>query len=214
MTNYDFINLNNNHNHRQVKIAITGKMRSGKDTVARAIAEELNKMGIYPHSYAFGDSLKRYASELYPEEFQNNNKPRELYQWFGQTLRQRNPNIWINQTAKAINHTNDMTKLTNRTHVAHIVTDLRQPNEYQWCKDNGFVIIKIDCHDEVRLQRINGLGDNYKLEDLKHETEQHIDSFKTDFYINTSNLNKEALENTMRSFTRVLLNKLNIRGEN
>lgn len=214
MTNkLTYINLNNDYSHRQLRIALTGKMRSGKDTAMRALSDELIKVGFYPNSHSFGDSLKSFAKQLFSEEFEENKKPRDLYQWFGQTLRQRNPNIWVNQTAKAINHANDMATLTDKTHVAHIITDLRQPNEYEWCVNNHFIIIKVDCDDEVRLQRMNALGDNYKLEDLQHETEQYIDSFKTDFYINTTNLDKETLEKTMKSFTRVLLNKYNIRGE-
>lgn len=207
------INFHNNNHPREVKIALTGKMRSGKDTVAKELAKELNRLGFHVNTVAFGDGLKKYAKELFPNEFEGNNKPRDLYQWFGQTMRQRNPNIWIDYTANLIKNKSDILSLTENTHVAHIITDLRQPNEYQWCKDNGFIIFKVECEDDIRLERMKTLNDNFKLEDLNHETETHIDKFSSDFRIDTSFIEEETLKLTIQSFTKVLLNKIKIRGE-
>lgn len=178
----------------QLRIAITGKMRAGKDTFTEELAERLEKLDYEVHIIPFGEALKEYAHQLFPSEYDEHYKPRELYQWFGQTLRQRNPNIWIEHVAQAINVKNAKTFLYSRTDkqkVAHIITDLRQPNEYQFCLNNDFIIVKVECDDEERLRRMNNLGDKYTLEDLNHETEQYIDGFSEDFNVNTTEFAKK-----------------------
>lgn len=176
-----------------IYIALTGKMRSGKDTVAQQLALQFREEGFYVNKIAFGDALKVKAKELYPEEFIDNKKPRELYQWFGQTLRERNENVWVNQVAQAINKKNKDTKWMGYNPQVYIITDLRQPNEYQFCKDNNFIIIKVECDDVARIHRMNALGDNYTPTDLHHDTETHIDNFEVTCTIDTSELSKDEL---------------------
>ncbi|GAB1611598.1 hypothetical protein HB162lentus_02420 [Mammaliicoccus lentus] len=176
-----------------IYIALTGKMRSGKDTVAQQLALQFRSEGFFVNKIAFGDALKVKAKELYPEEFIDNKKPRELYQWFGQTLRERNEDVWVNQVAQHINSTNKQSKQWGYNPQVYIITDLRQPNEYQFCKDNNFIIIKVECDDVARINRMNALGDNYTPTDLHHDTETHIDSFDVTTTIDTSELSKDEL---------------------
>ena len=176
-----------------IYIALTGKMRSGKDTVAQQLALQFRKERFHVNKIAFGDALKVKAKELYPEEFVDDNKPRELYQWLGQTLRERNEDVWVNQVAQQINNINKDSKEWGYNPQVHIITDLRQPNEYQFCKDNNFIIIKVECDDVARINRMNALGDNYTPTDLHHDTETHIDSFDVTTTIDTSELSKDEL---------------------
>lgn len=176
-----------------IYIALTGKMRSGKDTVARYLSAQFRKEGFFVNRIAFGDALKAKAKELYPEEFTEGKKPRELLQWFGQTLRERNEDVWVNQVAQTINDKNKNSKQWGYNPQVYIITDLRQPNEYQFCKDNNFIIIKIECDDITRINRMNVLGDNYTPTDLHHDTESHIDKFEVTCTIDTSELSKDEL---------------------
>lgn len=176
-----------------IYIALTGKMRSGKDTVAQQLISQFRKERFFVNKIAFGDALKVKAKELYPEEFVDGKKPRELYQWLGQTLRERNEDVWVNQVAQQINNINKDSKEWGYNPQVHIITDLRQPNEYQFCKDNNFIIIKVECDDATRINRMNALGDNYTPTDLHHDTETHIDSFIADTVIDTTDLPKETL---------------------
>lgn len=176
-----------------IYVALTGKMRSGKDTVAQQLALQFRSEGFFVNKIAFGDALKVKAKELYPEEFIDNKKPRELYQWFGQTLRERNEDVWVNQVAQHINSTNKKSKQWGYNPQVYIITDLRQPNEYQFCKDNNFIIIKVECDDVARINRMNALGDNYTPTDLHHDTESHIDNFVVTTKIDTSELSKDEL---------------------
>lgn len=176
-----------------IYIALTGKMRSGKDTIARYLSAQFRKEGFSVNRIAFGDALKVKAKELYPEEFTEGKKPRELFQWFGQTLRERNEDVWVNQVAQAINKKNKDTKWMGYNPQVYIITDLRQPNEYQFCKDNNFIIIKVECNDVTRINRMHELGDNFTPTDLHHDTETHIDNFDVTTTIDTSELSKDEL---------------------
>ncbi|MGD7046960.1 AAA family ATPase [Rossellomorea marisflavi] len=159
-----------------MKIALAGKMRSGKDTIAEFA---VNTYG-FKH-FAFGDELKRHYHELFGEK---ESKPRSGYQWFGQVARSHDPDIWVDKCFQTLNGYED-----NNI----IITDLRQPNEYKKCKEEGFYIIKVHCDDDLRLQRILSKNDSFNPDDLNHETEQHIDSYKCEYVI-TNNGTLEELE--------------------
>lgn len=201
-------------NNPQINIAITGKMRSGKNTVANILSHYLSNPKRIVRFYGFGDHLKEYARKVFPDEHVNGKKPRDLYQWFGQTMRQRDDNIWIRHTAKDINHEVQYTgTMLDDTELVNIITDLRQPNEYEFCKKNGFYIIKIECDDVVRLKRIRELNDNFKKEDLHHETESYIDSFEADYVLTTTHANKFELNQRVLEVIKHIL-KQEERGSN
>src|SRR5699024_6216466 len=64
-----------------------------------------------------------------------------------------------------------------------VIDDLRQPNEYEWAKANGFTIIRVNADEGDRLDRASKLGDKFSAEDLRHETELHVDDFEADYVI-------------------------------
>ncbi len=143
-------------------------MRSGKDSVAEYL---IKKYGFT--RFAFGDGIRSVCRDLFPEQLANVQKPRSLLQGVGQAMRMFNPNVWINKCFKEIKeHYGDI-----------IITDLRQPNELNAVKLDGFYVIRVSSPDEVRIQRMNAAGDNFTLDELNHETERHIDSMDVDFEI-------------------------------
>lgn len=157
-------------------IAIIGKAGSGKDTVAKL----LNKI-VTPSfdRLAFADAMKEFYHDIFnvPTE----PKPRHGYQWFGQVMREHDPNVWVKQMEERFQRSKAM---YNGEPV--IITDVRQPNEYEWCYKNGFIFVKVTAVDDVRLDRMRRRGDDFKPEDLNHETESYIDNFDYDFLINNS----------------------------
>jgi dephospho-CoA kinase len=169
--------LSVNHEVTVVKIALTGKMRSGKDTVANHlyIRHSFNRV-------AFGDALKKNAHATFPwvSEF---SKPRALYQQFGQLMRQIEPDVWIKHAERAVKGAIDFNVHTGAEKVGVVISDLRQPNEYEWARANGFTIIRVTAPDEDRLLRAKLAGDDFNEADLEHETESHIDSFDCDYEI-------------------------------
>jgi dephospho-CoA kinase len=169
--------INVNREVSVVKIALTGKMRSGKDTVANHlyIRHSFNRV-------AFGDALKKNAHATFPwvSEF---SKPRALYQNFGQLMRQIEPDVWIKHAERAVKGAIDFNVNTGAEKIGVVITDLRQPNEYDWCRNNGYTIIRVTAPDEDRLLRAKLAGDDFTEADLEHETESHIDGFTVDFEI-------------------------------
>ena len=151
-------------------IALTGKLRSGKDTVADYL---VNQYGY--NKFAFGDPIKFYYKELFGE---TDAKPRAGYQWFGQTMRERDPDIWVRKCFAAID---EMRSEWFRTRV--VITDLRQPNEYERCRAEGFVIIRVNCPEDIRIERARAAGDDFTEDALNHATEQYVDLYAVDYDI-------------------------------
>lgn len=199
---------------QHIKIALTGKMRAGKDTVFSILAKELIKQAhkadehISVNQFAFGDDLKMYAEAIFPEQFEGGKKPRELFQNFGQTMRGFNPDVWVDKVANKVQRhgAKDGKKIS-------FVTDLRQPNEYKYCKDNGFYIIKVTAPDEIRLARMNSEGDNFSQKSLEHETESHIDTYETDYIIHNQFSDYDSLEFKVKQLAKDILTKENINNK-
>jgi|SRR5690625_1640692 len=169
------------------RIALTGKMRSGKSTISNYLTEI--------HDYkriAFGDALKRYAHEIFDGLFDSDAemvaKPRRLYRQFGQKMREIDSDVWVKQVERKMNAWESVT--------VHgiVIDDLRQPNEFEWARANGFTIIRINANEDTRLERARAAGDDFSLEDLRHETELHVDDFVVDFdYWNDSEDDLDAI---------------------
>jgi dephospho-CoA kinase len=178
-----------------VKIALTGKMRSGKDTVANHL---YIKYGF--DRVAFGDALKKNAHAMFPwvSEF---SKPRALYQAYGQLMRQIEPDVWIKHAERAVNGAIEFRVNTGAENVGVVITDLRQPNEYEWCRQNGFSIIRVVSDEDVRVKRALSAGDDFKTADLLHETEQHIDDFQVDYEI----VNNSSIEKLQKDIDEIIL---------
>ncbi|MDQ0154940.1 deoxynucleotide monophosphate kinase family protein [Robertmurraya andreesenii] len=158
------------------KIAICGKLRSGKDTAAHHL--------YISHGFdqvAFGDALKRLAHETFPD-VGILSKPRALYQTFGQLMREIDPDVWVRHAERKVDGIIDYRAGTD-DHIGVVITDLRQPNEYAWAKANGFTIIRVTAPDQLRMDRAVDAGDDFTVHDFAHETEQHVDSFEVDYEV-------------------------------
>ncbi|WP_226798472.1 hypothetical protein [Bacillus sp. B2-WWTP-C-10-Post-4] len=65
-----------------------------------------------------------------------------------------------------------------------LVNGVRQPNEFSRLRDEGFVIIRVNASDDLRIARAKEEGDVFTEADLVHDTESHIDTFEVDYEIN------------------------------
>ncbi|KAF6658891.1 AAA family ATPase [Paenibacillus polymyxa] len=175
-------------------IGLIGKLRSGKSEVGNYLSDNYGYT-----QFAFGDELKRYAHELFGEPAPDE-KPRELYQWFGQTMRERDPDIWVRKCFEAIERDRDsIPEDLRRAHefilngdVIHsvparpfraVVGDCRQPNEYAALKSAGYVLIRVEAPDAVRIDRAIKSGDVFNYADLFHGTETALDGYLPDFTV-------------------------------
>lgn len=157
-----------------IKIALTGKMRSGKTSIA-----EWLELFYGFKQLAFGDALKRFANQIFGYTGPKN---RELYQWFGQKMRERDPDVWI----KHLNAVFEEIVEDYGNDARIVISDLRQPNEYKYCRAEGFKIIRVNCPEEKRFIRAINDGDVFSRSDFYHETEQYVDKFEVDFEVDNS----------------------------
>lgn len=153
-----------------MKIAIIGKMRSGKDTAGDYLVDMHGCK-----RFAFGDEIGRVIQRYFPQAHKKG-KPRHHYQLIGQTFRQLDPDVWINAL-----DTDLFFRSTKHDNV--VITDVRQQNEIDYLRSKGFVILKITADEPTRLKRIANEGDRFDPATLQHETETAVDGLPYDFEI-------------------------------
>ena len=148
-----------------IKICISGKAKSGKDTLSLFLQNnlKLNKEDIKSNSFAapmkeiisimfpqankenlYGESSFRedvIANDLIDKEG-NQLTYRKALTDLGAFARSYNENVWIN----CLN--SDFQKLKYKK--AYFISDLRFKNEFIWAKNNGFVTIRIRRADSLK----------------------------------------------------------------
>lgn len=154
-----------------MKIALCGYARSGKDTVAAYLVVHYAFV-----RFAFADEMKRYAYEIFgaPED---GKKPRDLLQFFGETMRLRDEKVWVRKMFDNIERYGREWKLPFNV----VVTDLRLPVEYEALREQGYVFIRVNATSGARIGRMVAEGDAFNLDSLTHETERYIDTFQCEY---------------------------------
>ena len=178
-----------------VKIAFTAKLRAGKDTAAHHLHIRYGFDKV-----AFGDALKRSAHDVFPW-ISDGTKPRALYQKFGQLIRQEfDEDVWIKHAERAVKGAIDFRVNTGAERIGIVITDVRQQNEVDWCRRNGFTLIRVTAPDEVRIARAIEAGDDFTVHDLVHSTELAIDGFECDYTV----VNNETVDDLKRKIDEIL----------
>jgi len=132
-----------------MRIAFCGEARSGKDTVA----EILKGIGDWGR-LAFGDYMKDSYYDANPH-MKDKPKDREHMISWSQPIVDLYPKVWVNMLALDLDwHTFD-----EEAHLNWVITDLRQPHEEEWCRENGFHIVRVHSPLEQRLHRMQELGE-------------------------------------------------------
>lgn len=160
-----------------MKIALFGKIRSGKDTVGKILIDEHNFK-----RFAFGDGIGEIIEKYFPEAWAGG-KPRKHYQFIGQQLRVLNPDVWIDYLLRKEQRFQELYRKSEDDELHVVVTDGRQLNEAERLKEEGFLIVRVTCPEEIRIERMMALGDVFKPEDLQHETELNVDRITPDIEI-------------------------------
>ena len=149
-----------------MRIGICAMKRGGKDTFGRIAVNDYNFVRL-----AFADNVKELAKKVFPDEFKDNSKPVELLQWFGNTMRQHDPEVWIKQLDKDIKvmeaYDNEYCTTTDI-----VITDVRYPNEVEFLRNRGFKIIFVYSPLEDIITRCTATEADFKPELLQHESER------------------------------------------
>lgn len=150
-------------------IGISGKMGSGKDTVAKIIEEILKTCNIRVEIIPFALELKRMVMELfkYTEEEVYRTKPpevREILQRFGtDVIRKRQEDFWIRQLER-----NAQKVDSPFGYVFVVVPDVRFENEAEFVKGQGGLLFRVQRNEASEAAR--------KEESGQHRSEIDLDS--------------------------------------
>lgn len=147
-----------------MKIALLGKMRSGKDTVAKYFVENLD-FKEYKLSTGITEIVNTYLSDSKTKA-----STREIYQTIGETMRSLDGRVWVDKLLRDVENNNDMFKNV-------IVSDVRNEKDVEILSSKGFVIVEVYADDEVRMERIlKSSNEPFEHDRFYHYTETGIDN--------------------------------------
>lgn len=175
-----------------LRIAIAGQLRAGKDTVADILQEQVE--GGFT-VYRFADGITEIIQQYFPQAWLAG-KPREHYQVIGQSLRQLDKEVWVcclhskRQQAPLYEH--------------QLITDLRQPNEVLYCKQQKFKVIKVVAEEAVRQQRAELAGDVWLPAQIQHPTEIAVESIAPDYLIENNGSMDELVAKVTAVYQQIL----------
>lgn len=173
---------------QDIKIALCGAMRAGKDTVGEYLVQNYDF-----RRYAFGDGIRDLCREYFPDKIQADKKPRSLLQGVGQDLRKYDWDVWVKRLFSEVEKDRKSFKFFGKEPDFNmVITDLRQPNELEALKREDFYIVRVNVSGSEQLRRIAEAGDYFNVADLIHDTESHFNKFEVDYEI-TNNRDKAYL---------------------
>ena len=140
-----------------MKVAICGRMCSGKTTLANYI------MRTFPgyQTYSFAQKVKDLCVEL----FAMKGKDRPLLINFANKMREIDPDVWVNQVLQQTN---------GETHC--IIDDVRYQNEVDALIQDGWTFIQLHVPREIQKQRIKRMyPQDYRdhIQAMDHISEQN-----------------------------------------
>ena len=170
-----------------MKIAIIGKMCSGKSTIAQIIMD-------YDSSYktfSFGGAVKKYAKEI----FNMQGKDRSLLINFANKMRDIDENVWVRPVIEE-----------SRLFENCIVDDVRYQNELDALVNDNWIVIKLNISEELQKERIRETyPENYEdhLKNINHLSEKNEFNFKSGYphlTINSDDYSKDFLKELIINF--------------
>lgn len=170
---------------RPVKIAITGRLGRGKDTIADmfmrlvpethlttriAIADALKwEVAVMTHRHVGpAENLEQWYVRLRQDKELNGLS----YQWWGEWRRRHcGIDYWLN-------HTQFVTRYNHATREMHnvVITDVRHLNEGLWAKQHDFFLVRIDGPCRVSSNR-----------NRDHESERDVEKIPVHAVIRNGN---------------------------
>lgn len=127
-------------------IAFAGQARAGKTTMARAFGRAAAKLDMKPIYFSFADPIKDEAAKAGIDRETDPLRYREFCQNFGRTMREQNPDYWVEAMSKRLEKAAKADSVhleksvvfdTSYYETTIIIDDLRYENEYDFIKKLG-----------------------------------------------------------------------------
>lgn len=151
-------------------IALSGKSGSGKTTIAEYL---VNK-----HGYSIcntGKSCREICNILFESE------SKSLLNKITDAIKQIDKNIWLKKALSEADNTRPI-----------IFDSMRFSEDYDYFKSSGYVSIRIECHEDIIIERLNKRGQKIDpANDFAHKAETDLDGLEFDHTImNNSSVDK------------------------
>ena len=155
-----------------LKIAISGKMCSGKSFCSKLIKQRYPQFQLF----SFAEKLKSVTHDLFWDQFElvggkentisQLHKNRSLYVDVGQRMRDIDPDIWTKYVLKETRGVNFA-----------IIDDLRFKNEMNALKSDGWKLIRLNINREQQIRRLQStyINSDEHILGLDSETEKDLD---------------------------------------
>jgi adenylate kinase family enzyme len=177
-----------------MRIAILGKMCSGKTTTSNFIIDYLkNNENIIIKKVSFATKVYDIAYDLFDMKIKN----RELLQSIGTKMREIDEDIWIKYVLK-----------NNKNNI--IIDDLRYPNELEALKRENFIIIKLELDKDTQLKRLKKCyPDTYQnhINNMNHESESLMDTMDNSEFDFILKSDDNILVNLIKCINEIILKK-------
>lgn len=156
-------------------IALLGKMGAGKTTIAEILEADYRYLRI-----PIAAELKSVAQRIWGEGAATD---RDKLQRLGVAVREIDADAWINSALTRMDYLCDPRRQTFPRPGRFVVDDVRFPNEYWALKERGFIMIRVVCDEERRVDRLIRNGKLQDMSQLEHESEKQLDDAEVDFTI-------------------------------
>jgi dephospho-CoA kinase len=161
-----------NNNLKDIKIALIGKSGSGKTKIAKYLQSK--------YEFIICNTGKR-VRELAEEFF--NTQSKNILHKIDDNFNSIEKGIWLRIALSSIN--------SSATRI--VIDSLRFIEDYNLAKKNGYIIWKINCQTETRIQRLTSRGQTFTHEDNNHSSETELDNSNCDFIIENGNIDIQTL---------------------
>lgn len=168
-------------------IAISGKARHGKDTVAVFLEEALQADGYSVLIAHYGDLVKYVCKMFFGWNGEKDEYGRSLLQYVGtDSIRAQRPDYWVGFISSIM-------KLFPDKWDYVLIPDCRFPNEIDYIKNAGFDTV------HLRIVRENFMSP-LTPEQQAHPSETALDDVQPDYYI----INNGSLEGLQSAVIRLI----------
>lgn len=145
-----------------LNIVIFGEIGSGKDTVSQLLTKHIDAEIV-----KLGSKIRNDVDELAKFSSRGKNK-RQLYQEYGQSMREIfGIDIWNVYLYHSIKEGISQGK-------SYIISDARQPNEFSFWANLGFVPVAVVADRGIRRKRVIERDGFDQLKNFDHETEASV----------------------------------------